>query len=238
MPLVPGAWCLVQVSFGARVVDRVRMEEDQTKGQMIAASTNVQQLNPITITTTTTATHTHTHTHTHTRALTHTDTRAHANTHTHTHTRAHTHTHKCARAYTLPTRPLTRTYPFPTHPHTCAFTLLTHPSTHSLTHTHAHAHAHPPIHTHTHPHPHPCAPVCCYPTITQPLPNHYQAYTVEAKVAGAWVRAGYLSAPFLCNGEKVDFVCLIAAIAGRHGGGDQVHKVKKAAAPSFLYSAA
>ena len=33
-------------------------------------------------------------------------------------------------------------------------------------------------------------------------------------------------------GEKVDFVYLIAHVPGRHSG-DQVHKVKKAAAPSF-----
>ena len=32
--------------------------------------------------------------------------------------------------------------------------------------------------------------------------------------------------PLLCNVEKLDFVCLVAAMPGRHSG-DQVHKVKK-----------
>ena len=44
-----------------------------------------------------------------------------------------------------------------------------------------------------------------------------------------YVRALYLYAPFLCNGEKIDFVYVIATMPGRHSG-DQVHKVKKAAA--------
>ena len=44
----------------------------------------------------------------------------------------------------------------------------------------------------------------------------------------------YLPAPFCAMGEKVDFVCLIATMPGRHSG-DQVHKVKKTAAPLFLY---
>ena len=35
-------------------------------------------------------------------------------------------------------------------------------------------------------------------------------------------------------GQKLDFVCLVATMPGRHSG-DQVHKVKKIAAPSFLY---
>ena len=35
-------------------------------------------------------------------------------------------------------------------------------------------------------------------------------------------------------GEKVDFVYLIATMPGRHSG-DQVHKVKKTAAPSFSF---
>ena len=42
--------------------------------------------------------------------------------------------------------------------------------------------------------------------------------------------------PFLSNGVKVDFVYLIATMPGRHSG-DQVHKVKKAAAPSLFYFA-
>ena len=40
--------------------------------------------------------------------------------------------------------------------------------------------------------------------------------------------------PLLCNGEKSDFVYLVATMPGRHSG-DQVHKVKKTAAPSFLH---
>ena len=51
------------------------------------------------------------------------------------------------------------------------------------------------------------------------------------------VRPFYISAPFfLCNGEKIDFVCLGSGttMPGRHSG-DQVHKVKKNAAPSFVY---
>ena len=48
------------------------------------------------------------------------------------------------------------------------------------------------------------------------------------------IRALYLYAPFYAMGEKVDFVYLIATMPGRHSG-DQVHKVKKAAAPSLLY---
>ena len=42
----------------------------------------------------------------------------------------------------------------------------------------------------------------------------------------------YRTAPLLCNGEKIDFVCLIATMPGRHSG-DQVHKVKKTAVPLF-----
>ena len=38
--------------------------------------------------------------------------------------------------------------------------------------------------------------------------------------------------PFLSNREKIDFVYLIATMPGRHSG-DQVHKVKKNAAPPF-----
>ena len=45
------------------------------------------------------------------------------------------------------------------------------------------------------------------------------------------VRALYRSAALLCNGgKKVDFVYLVATMPGRHSG-DQVHKVKKTAAP-------
>ena len=40
--------------------------------------------------------------------------------------------------------------------------------------------------------------------------------------------------PFCAMGEKVDFVCLIATMPGRHSG-DQVHKIKKTAAPSLLH---
>ena len=35
-------------------------------------------------------------------------------------------------------------------------------------------------------------------------------------------------------GQKIDFVYLIATMPGRHSG-DQVHKVKKTAAPLFLF---
>ena len=35
-------------------------------------------------------------------------------------------------------------------------------------------------------------------------------------------------------GQKVDFVCLVATMPGRHSG-DQVHKVKKSAAPLLLF---
>ena len=44
----------------------------------------------------------------------------------------------------------------------------------------------------------------------------------------------YLSAPFWCSGGKSDFAVRLATMPGRHSG-DQVHKVKKAAAPLFLY---
>ena len=46
------------------------------------------------------------------------------------------------------------------------------------------------------------------------------------------VRAFYLSAPFCEMGQKVDFVCLVATMPGRHSG-DHVHKVKNTAAPFF-----
>ena len=39
--------------------------------------------------------------------------------------------------------------------------------------------------------------------------------------------------PLLCNGENIDFLYLIATMPGRHSG-DQVHKVKQTAAPSFV----
>ena len=42
------------------------------------------------------------------------------------------------------------------------------------------------------------------------------------------------SPPFCAMEEKVDFVYLIATVPGRHSG-DQVHKVKKTAAPFFLH---
>ena len=38
--------------------------------------------------------------------------------------------------------------------------------------------------------------------------------------------------PLLCNGTNIDFVYLIGTMPGRHSG-DQVHKVKQVAAPSF-----
>ena len=40
--------------------------------------------------------------------------------------------------------------------------------------------------------------------------------------------------PFIVHMVKTDFVYLIAAMPGRHSG-DQVHKVKKTAAPLFLF---
>ena len=40
--------------------------------------------------------------------------------------------------------------------------------------------------------------------------------------------------PLLCNGKNIDLVYLIATTPGRHSG-DQVHNVKKNAAPSFWY---
>ena len=49
------------------------------------------------------------------------------------------------------------------------------------------------------------------------------------------MRALYRDAPFLCSGGAIDFVYLRSGttMPGRHSG-DQVHKVKKTAAPSFL----
>ena len=40
--------------------------------------------------------------------------------------------------------------------------------------------------------------------------------------------------PVLCNGVKIDFAVRLAAVPGRHSG-DQVHKVKKVAAPFFWH---
>ena len=48
------------------------------------------------------------------------------------------------------------------------------------------------------------------------------------------VRAFYRIAPFLSNGEKIDFVGLIATLPGRHSG-DHVHKVKKKCRAIALY---
>ena len=48
------------------------------------------------------------------------------------------------------------------------------------------------------------------------------------------VRALLHFRPFLCNGANIDFAVRLATMPGRHSG-DQVHKVKKAAAPSFLF---
>ena len=41
--------------------------------------------------------------------------------------------------------------------------------------------------------------------------------------------------PLLSNGAKLDFVYLIATVPGRHSG-DQVHEVKKNAAPLFFFN--
>ena len=56
------------------------------------------------------------------------------------------------------------------------------------------------------------------------IAKHLNAY------AGPEGYALFTVPPLSCNGEKIDFVCLFAAMPGRRSGG-QVHKVKKTAAP-------
>ena len=66
-----------------------------------------------------------------------------------------------------------------------------------------------------------------------PNPDTYDGRSILAQLIPASVRAFYLSAPSRAMGQRSTLLHLIATMPGRHSG-DQVHKVKKNAAPFLM----